>query len=399
MKTVLRYLFLIFLLFGASSTIIAQGWTQLEDFPSSARDDGTSFTINSITYCGTGLNSTWNPTHDFYALDMNSDSWSPIAGLPINEARQYAVGFASSNRGFLFGGLNGSGYLNDLWTYDPTADTWTTVTSMPSVGRSGASCFVIGDTAYILGGQTATTASISEVWAYAMSTDTWTQKNPLPDSLWRASSVAFQNKGYVLFGRNNGLAYKNSFYEYSPTTGSWTSISDFPSVGRTYAGLAVLDNKIVSLTGRDSLGNSYNDMWEYSTSSDAWSLSVNLPAAQRRGGICFSSNSGIYYTTGINLNDTRLTETWKFDLFLSIDDTKNEDVSIYPNPSENYIKVRSSIATGNFRYEILSIQGKRVKSGESGFEESIKIDQLKSGNYLICIKTESSVFTRKLVIH
>ena len=69
---------------------------------------------------------------------MNTDSWSPITGIPTNEARQYAVGFASSNHGFLFGGLNGNGYLNDLWTYDPTTDIWTTATPMPSAGRSGA---------------------------------------------------------------------------------------------------------------------------------------------------------------------------------------------------------------------------------------------------------------------
>jgi N-acetylneuraminic acid mutarotase len=399
MKTVLLYSLLIFLMLGTSSSIIAQGWAQLEDFPSTPRDDGTSFTINSITYCGTGLNSTWNPTSDFYALDMNTDSWSPITGIPTNEARQYAVGFASSNHGFLFGGLNGNGYLNDLWTYDPTTDIWTTATPMPSAGRSGASCFVIGDTAYILGGQTSTTASISEVWAYSMSADSWTQKNALPDSLWRASSISYQNKGYVLFGRKNSLEYKNNFYEYSPLTDSWTSISNFPGVGRTYAGIAILNNNIVSIAGRDSIGNSYNDMWEYSTATDTWSLSVNLPSAQRRGGTCFYSGTVLYYTTGIDLNDTRLTETWKFDLFLSTNELDNEVISTYPNPAKDILKIGSSISTGMFHYEISSIHGMIVKSGESDFEEAINIDQLELGNYLIHIKTESKTFTKKLMVY
>ena len=398
MKTAQCSSFLIYFLFGFTFSIFAQGWTQLNNFPSTARDDGTSFTLNSITYCGSGLDATWNPTSDFHALDMNSESWSTITGIPSSEARQYSNGFASSTHGYLFGGLNGTGYLNDLWTYDPVGDTWSTLSSMPADGRSGASCFVIGDTAYIVGGQTATIQSISDVWAYSMSADSWTQKNPLPDSLWRATAISFQDKGYVLFGANNSGFYKNNFYEYAPTTDSWTSISNFPGVGRTYAGLAILNNKIICVAGRDSIGNSYNDMWEYSTTSDAWSLSVNLPAAQRRGGMFFSSSTGIYYTTGIDLNDTRLTETWKFDLFLEVDDLIKEDISIYPNPAKDVLKIRSSLTSGKFQYEISSVQGKKVKSGESAFEEPIKIDQLELGNYLITIKTASNTITRKIMI-
>ncbi len=399
MKIALRCSFLIYTALRISSSILAQGWTQIDDFPSTARDDGTSFTINSITYCGTGLNSSWSPTSDFHAFDMNSDSWFPITGIPINEARQYSNGFASSSHGYLFGGLNGSGYLNDLWTYNPIADTWAAVTAMPSDGRSGASCFVIGDTAYIIGGQTAINQSISEVWAYSMNSDTWTQKNPLPDSLWRASATSFQDKGYVLFGRDNSGIYRNNFYEYSPSNDTWASILNFPGVGRTYTALSVLNNRVVSIAGRDSIGNSYNDMWEYSTTSDSWSLSSNLPAEQRRGGICFHSNTGIYYTTGINLNDTRLSETWKFDLFLKIIELNTEDISIYPNPSRNVLKIRSSMSTGNFHYEISSIYGMIVESGESEFEKPIHIDQLKSGNYLIRIKTEFKTYIKKIVVN
>ena len=399
MKTGIRRSFLLLYFTWSSLSIIAQGWTQLDDFPSTPRDDGTSFTINSITYCGTGLNSTWNPTNDFYAFDMNAENWSQISGLPINQARQYSNGFASATHGYLFGGLNTSGYLNDLWTYDPQTDTWTEASSMPSVGRSGASCFVIGDTAYILGGQTDTEQAISEVWAYSISADSWIQKNPLPDSLWRASSISYQGNGYLLFGRDQNDMYKNDFYKYSPSTDSWTVISSFPSVGRTYAGIGILNDKIVSIAGRDSIGNSYNDMWEYSISSDSWSLAINLPSDQRRGGICFHSNNGLYYTTGINLNDVRLTETWKFDLFLSNDDKALIDLVVFPIPTKDYVKIIHSIPDEIFEYQINSIQGKTVLSGKAKSHQEINTDQLKSGNYLINIKTEFNTVTKKIMIY
>lgn len=397
MKTAFKGASLIISL-GISLTSLAQGWTQLTDFPSTARDDGTSFTINDITYCGTGINSSWSPTNDFYALDMTTENWSSITGLPTNEARQYANGFASGSKGFIFGGLNGTGYLNDLWTYDPTTDLWSTRAPMPAIGRSGASCFVIGDTAYIMGGQTATIQSLSEIWAYSMTSDTWTQKNPLPDSLWRASAVSFQNKGYVLFGRNNSGVYKNELYEYSPSTDSWVTLSSFPGVGRTYSGLAILNDKLVSFAGRDSLGNSYNDLWEYSLMANSWTLSVNLPSTQRRGGMCFYSNSGLYYSTGINLNDVRLTETWKFDLFLGIDDSTNDEISIYPNPSGGEINVSHPLSKGKFEYYITSMLGALVQMGESAFDNTINLDRLDSGNYVITIQSESMTYTQKLMI-
>lgn len=198
MKLFVQLLLAIVILSGFPLESTAQGWAQLSDFPSSARDDGTTFTINSTAYCGTGLDPTWNYTHDFFAFDMATESWSPISGLPANQARQYSNGFASTTHGYLFGGVNGSGFLNDLWKYDPVSDSWEEVTSMPSLGRTAASSFVIGDTAYIVAGRTANTLSISEVWAYSMSADSWTQKNDLPDSLWRSSGVAFQGKGYIL---------------------------------------------------------------------------------------------------------------------------------------------------------------------------------------------------------
>ena len=391
--------FLVIISFGFALTSHAQGWIQLENFPSTARDDGTSFTIGDNTYCGTGLNGSWITTHDFFEFNMVTETWSPIASLPENSARQYANGFASANKGYIFGGINAGGYLNDLWTYDPISDLWSALTPMPAAGRSGASCFVIGDTAYIMGGATATSQSLSEFWAYSMTSDTWTAKNSIPDSLWRAASVSYQGKGFLLFGRDNDGVYKNAFYEYNPSTGSWSSLSSFPGVGRTYSALAVLNDQLVSFAGRDSLGNSYNDLWEYSPSSDSWTLSFNLPSAQRRGGIGFSSSSGFYYTTGINLNNVRLTETWKFSPLLGLDNLNSEAITIYPNPSREKLTVRLSLSHEKFAYRITSVWGEIVQSGESNFDEAINIIELGTGTYFITIQTESMTSTKKIIIY
>ncbi|MDG1333189.1 MAG: kelch repeat-containing protein [Crocinitomicaceae bacterium] len=399
MKTVLIAVLFFGITLLNGTRIHAQGWTQIDDFPSTARDDGTSFSIGSTTYCGTGLNSTWTPTNDFYAIDLNTDSWSPISGLPSAEARQYSNGFASDTHGYLFGGLNGAGYLNDIWKYDPISDSWIEVSSLPSDGRSGASCFVIGDTAYILGGQTQTSGAISEVWAYSMSGDSWTQKNSLPESLWRASAISYQGKGYLTLGVNNNGNYQNALYEYSPSTDTWVLLNNFPGVGRTYSGMCILEDQLVIVAGRDSIGNSYNDMWRYSVASDSWTLSENLPSDQRRGAFCFSSNTAIYYSAGINLNDVRLTETWKYDLFLNTPDEEFDDFSIYPNPAKDFLKIHFASSVGNLQYQISSIDGTKIQSGEIGNNNAIPLDYFKPGTYLISIQNESRSSIKKFVIY
>ena len=95
----LKYITFIYTLL--SSTVFAQSWQQINDFPSSERDDGISFEIGNTSYCGTGLTPWFSATNDLYALDMNSDIWRSVSSLPIGAERQYASGFSSSNAGLL----------------------------------------------------------------------------------------------------------------------------------------------------------------------------------------------------------------------------------------------------------------------------------------------------------
>lgn len=97
---------------------------EVVEFPSSPRDDGTSFIINNTAFVGTGLSPWWTNEADFYGFDFVSENWFEIASIQASEGRQYACGFSVNNYGYLFGGYNGTNFLNDLWCYDPTANTW-----------------------------------------------------------------------------------------------------------------------------------------------------------------------------------------------------------------------------------------------------------------------------------
>src|SRR5687768_15980369 len=143
---------LLFILF----TQLARGqtWQQTSDFPGVERDDAVSFVIGEKAFCGTGLKTGWVACNDFYVLDMINNSWDTIASMPLGTERQYACSFSSNNRGFVFGGINGATYYNDLWMYDPAMNNWQSKTALPASGRAGAGCFVINDTCYVAGGRT-----------------------------------------------------------------------------------------------------------------------------------------------------------------------------------------------------------------------------------------------------
>lgn len=304
--------------------ISAQKWVQLPNFIGTAVDDGTGFVVGKTAYFGTGLNSWWSSEKSFYALNLENETWTEVASMPDGKERQYALGFSDAhNKGYVFGGYNGTTFLNDLWSFDPAENEWTELASLPSIGRSGMSCFVINDTAYILGGKTSFDAAINEVWAYSFATNTWVQKNNLPfGNCWRSSAVAHNNQGYLLFGRNEVNEFSKTLYSYNPTTDFWMERSDFPSLGRSHASMRTLNNELYVMFGIDSLNNSHTDLWKYNITFNSWTNLPGIPALGRRGGICLGHQNAIYYATGIDEGNVRLQQAWKYVFDLSIDGLK-----------------------------------------------------------------------------
>lgn len=321
MNSYKNLLIILFILQGFA--VHAQNWQQLSDFPGDAIDDGTGFIIGDSAYFGTGVNTGFIAQGTFYGMDLTTETWFSIASLQNGNERQYASGFTGSNqKGYLFGGYNGSDFLNDLWMYDPLSNTWTELSPLPSFGRSGASCFVIADTAYIIGGRTQSDLALNEVWAFDLTSGIWSQKQNLPFGYrWRASAATIIDKGYLIFGRDDASVYHNGLYEYDPIIDSWSLLNYFPSIGRTYATMFVLQNDLFIGFGLDSLGNSHNDLWKYKSTVNEWIAIPGIPTVGRRGGIALANNYQMIYSTGIDEDNTRLVETWKYAPFSQIDDT------------------------------------------------------------------------------
>lgn len=400
-----KKIIVIYFLLFFQKVIFCQVWVQISDFPSTERDDGTSFVIGDKAYCGTGLKPGFVASNDMYSFDMSSETWSTISSLPAGTERQYATGFSNSNFGFIFGGV-GSVYYNDLWMYDPITGNWQTKTPLPAAGRMGSSCFVINDTAYIVGGRTSVATSISDVWAYCISADTWTPKNNLPfGARWRASATTDNTKGYLIFGKDSASISRKELYEFNPATNLWTQISTFPGIGRAYAAMKFISGDLLVLAGLDSLGKSYNDMWRINPSILVWQSLDTIPSSRRRGGMCFHNSSTLYYTAGISQANIRLKETWKvFNPTTIIENSLTSKVNIYPNPATNQIIIEYEV--GDLRINTVKIKntlGQTVKTIDvktfSNGINKIEIDltALSTGLYFVQLQSLDNVIIKKVI--
>jgi hypothetical protein len=81
-----------------------------------------------------------------------------------------------------------------------------------------------------------------------------------------------------------------------------------------------------------------------------------------------------------------------------IPDVKPFTSEIYPNPAKSFFVIRPSLPVKEI--EIFDVSGKLIKeiAFSSYKEPKISLKGIKSGAYLLKIKTENKEFTRKLII-
>lgn len=78
----------------------------------------------------------------------------------------------------------------------------------------------------------------------------------------------------------------------------------------------------------------------------------------------------------------------------------NSKITIYPNPTNNFITIQNKQTNTieNFEYKIIDFTGRIVRSGNSKFNNQINVESLESGNYIIQIETENGKkLTEKLI--
>lgn len=385
-------------LFIFAVRLSAQSWVQLPDFPGTERDDGVSFVISNKAYCLSGLDVGFTCRADGFVFDGASESWFPMAPLPVGNERQYAVAFSHGNAGYVLGGINCSNTcLNDFWKYDPVGNSWTALANFPGIARQGMCYFKIRSKIYVAGGKLADGSILNDVWEYDVNAANWTQKNNLPvNGLWRGAGFALDTTGYICYGMNAAGGYNRLMYAYDHTSDSWALVPGLTFSGRRYIAVAVSGNSAYLYGGQDSLGNIYNDLQVFDGFDHSVHMRSGIPTFARKGCMAFMLNTTFYVTTGVT-NTARVKETWKATGVVGINSIgPEEELLAYPNPVQNLLHIRGLDSEKDVALvEIYNAMGVPVRS--LPFSETLDVSVLPQGFYVALIRGSAQVHKIRFV--
>jgi hypothetical protein len=85
---------------------------------------------------------------------------------------------------------------------------------------------------------------------------------------------------------------------------------------------------------------------------------------------------------------------------LSSNDTVLSSLQVYPNPAKGIVNIDLGNITGDTTYELFDVQGRKVisKVSSSNFE-TLNVENLSEGIYMLTVQNGSAKTTKKLVIN
>jgi N-acetylneuraminic acid mutarotase len=176
------------------------------------------------------------------------NAWRPVTSLP----QPVAGGLALSDGAFLylFGGWNGSAYLDTTYVYDPGEDRWRPLAEMPQPRAFVAGQFMTGRL-YVVGGFDGD-QELAVCHYFNPNLEEWFTCPDMLLARGKAGSAAVLNKLYVIGGGMNGRQEITFSERYDPTTETWQVVnSPLLAESPTWTGLGVanVENRIFVFGG------------------------------------------------------------------------------------------------------------------------------------------------------
>jgi len=224
--------------------------------------------------------------------------------------RERAVAFSIGDYGYIGTGIDtAETVLADFWKYDPSLDVWTQIADIPGGMRRNAVAFTIDDYAYVGTGIDSAIATapgsskLNDFWQFDPSTNSWTQKASFPGNnglgVYFATAFAIDSKGYVCAGKLGPNNYSNQMWEYKPSLDAWAQLPSFPGGVRYQLASFVIGYKAYVGFGTDQ--DLYRkDLWEFDATTNQWTQKADFPASERASTTTFTIGSRGFVTLGAN---------------------------------------------------------------------------------------------------
>ncbi|KAH8333930.1 hypothetical protein KR059_004589 [Drosophila kikkawai] len=255
-------------------------WYQAAEMPNRRCRSGLSV-LGEKVYAVGGFNGSLRVrTVDVY--DPTTDQWANCCNM---EARRSTLGVAVLN-GCIYavGGFDGTTGLSSAEMYDPKTDIWRFIASM-STRRSSVGVGVVHGLLYAVGGYDGFSRQcLSSVERYNPDTDTWVAVAEM-SSRRSGAGVGVLNNILYAVGGHDGPMVRKSVEAYDCETNSWRSVADM-SYCRRNAGVVAHEGLLYVVGGDDGTTN-LASVEVYCPDSDSWRM---LPALMTIGrsyaGVC-----------------------------------------------------------------------------------------------------------------
>lgn len=277
-------------------------WVRRSDFDGITRGNATSFVIGEKGYLFGGYDGS-NRLRDLWEYDAVNNWWFEKASLPEEgTARNSAAGFSVGNKGYIGTGYDGLNYLSDFWQYDPESNTWTRKADFVGSARYGAVSFALESFGYLGCGYSGN--YLKDIYKYNPASDSW-DVVPFPGAKRvGASAFVIDDKAYLVGGINN-QQYVYDFWSFDGE--AWTqkrdvsntsddSYDDDYNIVRAYGIALVIDGQAYYTTGES--GSLRGDTWAYNPIKDIWEEKTSFEGASRTGAVGFSFGNKGYVATG-----------------------------------------------------------------------------------------------------
>jgi N-acetylneuraminic acid mutarotase len=371
---------LTFFTFIAINTAIAGDWFQRAEIGNFGRHRCAGFAIGNKAYAGighmngTGVNIVYQ---DWWEFDPAANSWTQKADYPLPN---YGVAaFGTSTHGYIGGGTF---LTNEFYEYDPVLNTWTAIPPAPSAPND-QTAFSVNGKGYVIDN--------SVLYEYNPLTQVWTFKSPPPVSstIWCTSFVS-GNSGFVKFGA--------SLLEYKPALDQWVTRASFPGYATGGSSSFSVDGYGYIISGYGSwLADLTKEVWRFNIATNTWDQMGDFDGSGRRFSVGMTVNNRGYFgfgTNGINFNDW-----WVMDNFTGIHELSSENVSVFPNPTSDFLSIKINDNNLPVDLEFVSTEGKTVLMLQNANQnEQISLADLANGNYTILVRQNNTTVYRTQIL-
>jgi N-acetylneuraminic acid mutarotase len=222
------------------------------------------------------------------AAPCGGDAWTATstAGAPSERGEHSAVWTGSEM--IVWGGYNGSTYINTGGRYNPATDSWTAniaTTGAPS-GRGKHSAIWTGTEMIIWGGYNGiTTAIFNTGGRYNPATNSWTATNTIgvPSARYLHTAIWTGNEMIVWGGGGAPLFGTDTGGRYNPTADSWTATATTGAPSpRGQHTVVWTGSEMIVWGGNNFIGSIFNTGGRYNPATNSWTVTNTTGAPSAR---------------------------------------------------------------------------------------------------------------------